>query len=207
MNKNINPIKATSTTVGDALKATAEAITNGRKLYKDILLTNPSGNYIREKLGGIKGVIDGYDLSRLVEILFGYPSKQSVKNGIDNALDGYTPTVHAQISVPHLNPQGKVAYYDMLYATGGFPDEGQMFIAREAGPELVGTIGNRNAVVNNQQIVSAVAQGVASAVSDVLGSGGNQAVTVYLDGEVVYNNVVQRNNNHVARTGNSELLV
>src|SRR5690606_6736645 len=32
---------------------------------------------------------------------------------------------------------------------GGFVDQGQMFIAREAGPELVGTIGNRTAVVNN----------------------------------------------------------
>jgi sugar-specific transcriptional regulator TrmB len=49
------------------------------------------------------------------------------------------------------------------YATGGFPDEGQMFIAREAGPELVGTIGGHTAVANNDQIVSAVASGVASA--------------------------------------------
>lgn len=46
------------------------------------------------------------------------------------------------------------------YATGGFPNMGQMFIAREAGPELVGTIGSRSAVVNNDQIVESVSAGV-----------------------------------------------
>ena len=48
-------------------------------------------------------------------------------------------------------------------AAGGFPDVGEMFIAREAGPELVGRIGNRNAVVNNEQIVSGITAGVRSA--------------------------------------------
>jgi hypothetical protein len=40
-----------------------------------------------------------------------------------------------------------------------------MFIAREAGPELVGTISNSTAVMNNDQIVDSVAQGVADANS------------------------------------------
>jgi hypothetical protein len=51
------------------------------------------------------------------------------------------------------------------FASGGLVNEGQMFIAREAGPELVGTIGNRTAVMNNDQIVDSVAQGVADANS------------------------------------------
>ena len=46
------------------------------------------------------------------------------------------------------------------YAQGGFPDVGQMFIAREAGPELVGTIGGRTAVANNDQIVEGISEGV-----------------------------------------------
>ena len=37
-----------------------------------------------------------------------------------------------------------------------------MFIAREAGPELVGTMGNRTAVANNDQIVAGIAGGVAA---------------------------------------------
>lgn len=49
------------------------------------------------------------------------------------------------------------------YASGGFPDVGEVFISREAGPEMVGTIGGRTAVANNDQIVQGIANGVASA--------------------------------------------
>lgn len=52
------------------------------------------------------------------------------------------------------------------YAEGGFPSVGEMFVARESGPEMVGRIGNRTAVANNQQIVEGVAQGVADANAD-----------------------------------------
>lgn len=51
-----------------------------------------------------------------------------------------------------------------LFASGGFPDYGEMFIAREDGPELVGRIGNRTAVANNDQIV----EGIASANDGVI---------------------------------------
>ena len=78
------------------------------------------------------------------------------------------------------------------YAKGGFPDFGQMFIAREAGPELVGTIGNRNAVVNNDQIVESVSTGVYQAVVAALGSGGDEGgdtqIIINLDGEKIYEN-------------------
>ena len=52
------------------------------------------------------------------------------------------------------------------YANGGFPDEGQMFIAREAGAEMVGSIGGHTAVANNDQIVEGIANGVAAANSE-----------------------------------------
>lgn len=50
-------------------------------------------------------------------------------------------------------------------ANGGYVDSGQIFVAREAGPELVGTFGNRTAVANNDQIVAGIAGGVASAMA------------------------------------------
>lgn len=49
------------------------------------------------------------------------------------------------------------------YANGGYISSGQLFIAREAGPEMVGTIGGQTAVANNDQIVMGITQGVASA--------------------------------------------
>ena len=49
------------------------------------------------------------------------------------------------------------------YASGGFVDFGQLFIAREDGPEMVGTIGANTAVANNDQIVAGIQNGVAQA--------------------------------------------
>lgn len=46
------------------------------------------------------------------------------------------------------------------YANGGFPKVGEMFYANESGPELVGKIGNRTAVVNQPQIIESVSSGV-----------------------------------------------
>lgn len=42
------------------------------------------------------------------------------------------------------------------FASGGFPEVGQLFIAREAGAEMVGSIGGRTAVANNDQIVEGI---------------------------------------------------
>lgn len=49
------------------------------------------------------------------------------------------------------------------FASGGFVNSGEAFIAREAGPEMVGRIGNRTAVANNDQIVAGISQGVEDA--------------------------------------------
>lgn len=50
------------------------------------------------------------------------------------------------------------------YATGGYPQSGELFWARENGtPEMVGKMGGSTAVANNDQIVSGIASGVASA--------------------------------------------
>ena len=58
------------------------------------------------------------------------------------------------------------------YAQGGFPAAGQLFVANEAGPELVGKMGNRNAVANNNQIVEGIKAGVFEAVLDALNASG-----------------------------------
>ena len=79
-----------------------------------------------------------------------------------------------------------------LLAQGGFPEMGQMFIAREAGAELVGNIGGRTAVMNNDQIVESVSAGVYQAVLAAFGSnaddGGETNIVINLDGEKIYEN-------------------
>lgn len=54
------------------------------------------------------------------------------------------------------------------FATGGFPDQGELFIAREAGAEMVGAIGRKTAVANNEQIVDGIVGGVSVANEGVI---------------------------------------
>ena len=73
-------------------------------------------------------------------------------------------------------------------ATGGFVDEGQMFIAREAGAEMVGSMNNRTAVANNDQIVEGISAGVYSAVVAAMSqTNGSKtpSINVYLDGRQI----------------------
>ena len=84
------------------------------------------------------------------------------------------------------NIQADGSIYLQGFATGGFPEDGQLFRAREGGsPEYVGSIGRHTAVANNGQIVEGIAAGVYDAVTSAMGGiqGGNQPVEVrvYLD--------------------------
>ena len=81
------------------------------------------------------------------------------------------------------------------FADGGFPVTGEMFVAREAGPELVGRIGNKTAVANNDQIIAGIASGVEDANKEVISAAfavGAQIIAAiresgdtYMDGEKV----------------------
>ena len=93
------------------------------------------------------------------------------------------------------------------YAEGGFPESGQAFIARENGiPEMVGTIGKRTAVANNEQIVESVASGVAEAnneqnallrqQNELLRALLEKDTGVYLDGRSLSNSVDKYKREH-----------
>ena len=49
------------------------------------------------------------------------------------------------------------------FAAGGFPDRGELFIANEAGPEMIGRFGRRSAVANQDQITDGIATAVYAA--------------------------------------------
>lgn len=66
----------------------------------------------------------------------------------------------------------------VLYAQGGFPDMGELFLARERGPELVGRMGNRNAVANNDQIVEGIEAGVMRGVARAMSMSGGSGSTM-----------------------------
>jgi phage-related protein len=111
-------------------------------------------------------------------------------NAINNALD-----LIRNIEILDLRPFSGIRSISVpeipLLASGGMVNAGQMFVAREAGPELVGQFGSRSAVMNNEQIIAAVSQGVYSAVRAAMSGEGSsgQNVNVYLDGKQIYASV------------------
>lgn len=90
------------------------------------------------------------------------------------------------------------------YDSGGFPSAGSLFLAGEGkhSPEYVGTFGGQTGVWNSDQLVTAMYRAVSSALANMPQQGGD----IYLDGEIIYRNVVRRNNNHVRSTGRAALL-
>lgn len=69
-----------------------------------------------------------------------------------------------------------------LFANGGLPDTGELFIANEAGPELVGRLGNQSAVANSDQIVDALASGIYAPVFNAVAA----AMSRYSSGSDIY---------------------
>jgi hypothetical protein len=102
---------------------------------------------------------------------------------IDSAIQGLSIfNGLRRFSNPNYDVYNDASMWTSNFATGGFPDEGQLFVAREAGPEMVGTIGGRTAVGSNDQIVEGIRQGVYDAVMAANGNGNNDvSVRVFLD--------------------------
>ena len=87
---------------------------------------------------------------------------------------------------------------------------GQMFIARERGPELVGRIGNKNAVVNNDQIITGIASAVYSAMMAAHedgnnGEGGSTRIVVQIGDQAVGEASVRYINGRIVQTGESPI--
>lgn len=135
----------------------------------------------------------------------GYTFGQNLASGITKAIKNTSlPTLKGTVNV---GADGTASIKFKAYAMGGFPSDGEIFIANEAGPELVGTIGNRSAVVNNDQIVESVSKGVYQAVSSAMGSSqGSQVVEAKVNDKVLFEVVVSRARQEAMRTGSNPLL-
>lgn len=127
---------------------------------------------------------------------------------VASAASGIGALISSFKSPPKPDIQSNLQLGDIKQAaSGGFPSMGQMFIAREAGPELVGTIGSRSAVVNNDQIVESVSAGVYRAVKAAMGQNGGGVIQLILDGSKVAEVVADNVNAITRRTGRCPILV
>lgn len=157
-------------------------------------------NVITGFLNGMKGVwgsvttwFDGV-LNGLINGI------RSICGWIQSALDGFGLLNRANANAARIQQDGSM--YLQGFAAGGYPASGQLFLARESGPELVGSMGGRTAVANNDQIVEGIKAGVFEAVvSAMSGNGGNgQPVCIYLDGREIARTTTKYQN-QMARAG------
>lgn len=109
-------------------------------------ITNAFRAFVNTGLGLFEGFINGVI---------------GVVNNVIRFINGLTSIIG--ISIAPI-PEVSIPRFEM----GGFVDEGQLFIAREAGAEMVGAMGRRTAVANNDQIVEGISAGVSVANDGVI---------------------------------------
>ena len=196
-----------------------------------------NGEKIKEGFGkiwkGIKGIFSGIGeffsgiWDKVVSIFKKVGTKigdaisgafKTVVNGIlefaEKVINGFIKAINFAIKMINLIPGVDIQPLELLVipklASGGLMEPGQMFISREAGPELVGSFGSKTAVMNNNQIVESVSRGVYDAVRNAMGSGkGNYTfnITNTLDGREIGKQVIKYHNGVVKQTGVSPLLI
>ena len=140
----------------------------------------------------------------------------AVLSGVENTINKFIYMLNSAIGVINKIPGVNITKVSPIYiprmAEGGFVENtGQMFIARESGPELVGSIGRKTAVANNDQIVSGIENGVYRAMmaANATKQGGTQTIRIIneIDGDIVGEKVIQYHNGKVLQTGVSPLMV
>ena len=113
---------------------------------------NPITRFVRQMANSIIGLVNGVidAINDMFHIQF---------NGLSVMGITLIPAFDIRlVDIPHIP----------FFEDGGFPNEGQLFIAREAGAEMVGTMGRRTAVANNDQIVEGISAGVSIANDGVI---------------------------------------
>ena len=113
---------------------------------------NPITRFVRQMANSIIGLVNGVidAINDMFHIQF---------NGLSVMGITLIPAFDIRlVDIPHIP----------FFEDGGFPNEGQLFIAREAGAEMVGAMGRRTAVANNDQIVEGISTGVSIANDGVI---------------------------------------
>lgn len=92
------------------------------------------------------------------------------------------------------------------YANGGFPNKGQLFVANEVAPEMVGTMDGRTAVANQQEITTGIANAVYPAVYNAVVAAMSEAnnnvnITLQGDADKLFTMVQDKANNYTNMTG------
>ena len=175
----------------------SEAFANMKKSVTDAF--DKMRENIKKPINGIIEFIN----KMIFGIVSGMNKVISKLNSLSITLPSWLPFFGGQslsFNIKNLGYPPQITYL----AGGGVVQTGQLFVARERGAELIGTANGHTAVMNNDQIVESVSEGVYRAVKEAMGE---QYTTINVDGRQLFEIVTERNNAQVKRTGRSPLLV
>lgn len=159
-------------------------------------------------ISGIAGWINNTIIQPVVGAFNGlWNTITGIFNNIRNAIMNTLSNINIRIKLPHfswstqpasgwvasilkaLNLPASLPKLNIdWYASGGYPNEGDLFVANEAGAEMVGSIGGKTAVANNDQITKAIAEATYQAITQALheNQDNNQPIIVNVGNETLY---------------------
>ena len=198
-----------------------------------------SGKWFSGILGYVTALGDSIPTSgKWFSGILGYVNQVQKQSGVSLILSGITAFISSIVSgtkkstggafyggrwhdIPQFSSGGVItkdfmsSFSAIPRYAGGTVNAGSMFIAGEAGPELVGHVGGRTEVLNQSQLASVMQSAVASGMEAVMaryggngGGNGNVTVNVVLQGDAkkIFEVVKKENNSRVIQTGKAQLL-
>ena len=198
----INGMKSKLTDVGNAVGSLCKKVTDTIGSEANLKAFETAGAKITSsiakgmKSGSLSGASDDV-LGGVSFTSFNNTMKAAGKTAVEYFVIGMRSVA---IPTPHLNftmtAKGFAGNKLLMtgvpdikwYALGGFPNMGDLFYANERGPEMVGRMGSRNVVANNNQITEGIRRAVKDAMLEVaMQTGGNTTdSTPYMLNAILY---------------------
>lgn len=185
-NRPINAMKNISTKLNNVFKDTNTYTNAGKNLVT--ALSNGISQNGNSLTIGFKNL-----LNTLISSMETFTNR--CRTALNNMLSDFSNTM-SSVKITGKNTVTYTPAYESYiprFASGGFPTPGQLFVANEPGnPEMIGSIGGRTAVANNEQITEAIAAAVYNAVVSAQAQQADRPIqineTINLDGRAVYRN-------------------
>lgn len=191
MKNNVNTgFENMKTSIGDKISNIKTKVQNTFTDIKNGIVgkINDAKEGVRSAIDRIKGFFNfSWSLPKLKTPHLSWTSKPA---------SGWMSDVLSTLGLPTSLPKLNIEWY----AGGGFPKEGQIFGANENGPELIGNIGRRTAVANQQQITEGISEATYNAFTRALNENksddNGSYFVINLEGDAIYNGFAKKENRY-----------